>query len=149
VWCAVIAAALALAAAVAVVVMMAGGGTAPDRGPVVARLAIPFRAVGKAGTTDVIPLRVKVGQRFSIWVDAVQYYAFWTEAARPYPQVVHTAGEFADATCSAQVAGCGIPYLYSFVARNRGTTTMTWKYRQGYTSSLPSVTLVAFDITVG
>jgi hypothetical protein len=147
----VIAAGVAALAAVLALLVTGGSGTdpAPDHGTVVARLPIPFRVAGAAGKTDVIAVRVRAGQRFSIWVDAVDYYAFWRAAGtRPDPQVVRAAGEFADGTCPAQVAGCAIPYLYTFVARHRGTTTMTWQYRQGYTRTQPSVTRVAVDITV-
>ncbi len=140
----------ALAAGCALLVTGAGGThPAPGHGAVVAELAIPFRATGTAGKTDVILVRVGVGQRFSIWVDAVDYYAYWREVGTtPSPRVVRAVGEFPDGACPAQVAGCAIPYLYTFVASSRGTTTMTWQYRQGYSRSRPSATLVAVDITV-
>jgi hypothetical protein len=146
----VIAAGAAALAVTIALLVTGGGGTdpAPGHGPVVARLPIPFLAARRAGTTDVIHVRVRVGQRFSIRAGAVDYYAFWTETTGPDPQIVRAAGQFADGRCQAQVAGCAIPYLYTFVARSRGTTAMTWRYRQGYTNSQPSVSLVAVDITV-
>lgn len=136
-----------LAAAVALLVMGAGG-KAPDHGPVVAQLPIPFRAAADGHRADVIRVRVGVGQRFAIRVDAVDYYAFWRETGTVLdPRVVEMLGEFPDGSCPAQVAGCAVPSLYGFVARGRGTTTMTWQYRQGYRSR-PSAALVAVDITV-
>ena len=126
-----------------------GAGPAPGHGPVVAHLPVPFQSAGPAGKMTVVPVRVTAGQRFSVKVDAVDYPDFWTEAgAGPDARVVQAAGDFPDAACPGQEAGCAIPYLYAFVARGRGTTTMTWEYRQGHASAPPSVTYLAIAITV-
>ena len=126
-----------------------GTGPAPDHGPVVAQLPAPFQPAGPAGKMTVVPVHVTAGQRFSIKVDAVDYPDFWTQAgAGPDAQVVQAAGDFPDAACPGQQAGCAIPYLYAFVARSRGTTTMTWQYHQGHAGAPPSVTYLAIDITV-
>jgi hypothetical protein len=127
-----------------------GTGPAPGHGPVVAQLPVPFQPAGPAGKMTVMPVRVTAGQRFTIEVDTADYPDFWTEAgAGPDPRVVQAAGDFPDAACPGQEVGCAIPYLYAFVARSRGTTTMTWEYHQGNAGSPPSVTYVAIDITVG
>lgn len=126
-----------------------GTGLAPDHGPVVAQLQIPFQSAGPAGKMTVVPVHVTAGQRFSIKVDTVDYPDFWTEAgAGPDARIVQAAGDFPDAACPGQQAGCAIPYLYTFVARGRGTTTMTWEYHQGHAAAPPSVTYLAVDITV-
>jgi hypothetical protein len=127
-----------------------GTGPAPGHGPVVARLPIPFQPAGPAGKMTVMPVHVTAGQQFSIEVDTVDYPDFWTEAgAGTNSQIVQAAGDFPEATCPGQEVGCAIPYLYAFVARSRGTTSMTWEYHQGNAGSPPSVTYLAIDITVG
>jgi hypothetical protein len=139
----------ALAAATAVLVAGCGGANPPaSHGRVVARLPIPFQAAGPAGTTKVIPVRVRPGQRFSIWVEAVGYPAFWREVGpAPDRRIVRAAGEIPDGTCPPQETGCATSSFYTFVARSPGTTTVTWQYRQGDASHQSSAR-VAVDITV-
>jgi hypothetical protein len=146
-----VAGAAALSALGALLVTGCGGtGAAPDHGPVVAQLPIPFQPAVPAGKMTVVRVHVTAGQRFSIKVDTVDYPDFWTEAgAGPDAQVVQAAGDFPDGACPGQEVGCAIPYLYAFVARSRGTITMTWEYHQGHAGSPPSVTYVAIDIAVG
>ncbi len=126
-----------------------GAGPAPGHGPVVAQLPIPFQPAVPAGKMTVVRVHVTAGQRFSIKVDTVDYPDFWAEAgAGPDARVVQAAGDFPDGSCPGQEAGCAIPHLYAFVARSRGTTTMTWEYHQGHAGSPPSVAYVAIDIAV-
>ena len=150
-----LAALLSLVAAAA----CAGPAAARDHGRVVATLAIPFRPAAMTGTTEVIRVAVRSGQRFAVKVDTSDGPFFWSQTGRPDPRVIRLAGNFDDGSCASGMAGCRVPYFHTLLARARGTATMSWKYHDlrcqsvrkrmtQATRSCPSVTVVTFDITV-
>ena len=132
---------------------------AHDHGSVAGHLSIPFVPAATAGKAEVVPVTVRVGERFSIKVDTSDGPFWWTQTgAPPDPRLVRLAGNFNDGSCSPGLVGCRVPYFHTLVARARGTTAMSWRYHapgcaaaasaSPPSRSCPAVTVVTFTITV-
>ncbi len=152
--------AAAVLAAGLLVTACAGPGTpVHDHGSVAGHLRIPFVPAATAGKTEVVPITVRVGERFSVKVDTSDGPFWWTRTgAPPDPRLVRLAGNFNDGSCSPGLVGCRVPYFHTLVARARGTTAMSWRYHAPGCAaaasaspsgrSCPAVTVVTFTITV-
>jgi hypothetical protein len=155
--------AVALTALCAVAWSVAGAAcssTVPSHGKVAAQLTIPFAPAGIKNGTEVIPVTVGVGKRFSVKVDTSDGPFFWSQqGAAPDRRVVKLVGDFNQGSCPSADVGCRVPYFHTLLAVARGTAVMTWRYHAlacgpavpstGQSSSAcPRVTMVRFDITV-
>jgi hypothetical protein len=122
-----------------------------DHGRVVAELPIPL----DSSLNPVVHIAVTLGQRFSVKVDTSDGPYEWSEIGRsPDRQLVKLAGDFNDGHCDPEAVGCRVPYFHTLQAKARGTTTMTWHFRdfscQNNAGSNPDCThnTVKFEITV-
>jgi hypothetical protein len=157
-------AALGVPATLCLVTVAACGGASTPRpavrhGDVVAHLSIPYAPRPGTGKTQVIPVTVTVGERFSIKVDTSDGPYDWSQTGTgPDPSLVRLVGNFNDGSCAPELVGCRVPYFHTLVARGKGTTMMSWAFHafrcsvqpkaagmRAYCAALPVVT---FDIRI-
>lgn len=100
-----------------------------DHGTVVGHLDIPFVPAHLHGPAQVVTVSLLPGQRFSVLVQTSDGPYAWNQTRRPDPWVVRSSGDFDRGTCASGLVGCRVPYYHTLVARNPGTTVMTWNYR--------------------
>ena len=122
-----------------------------DHGLVVAELPIPLASPA----APVVKVAVTVGQRFSVKVDTSDGPYEWSQVGQaPDQKLVKVAGNFNDGHCDPKAVGCRVPYFHTLQAKARGTTTMTWHFKdfncQDNLASNPDCThnTVKFEITV-